>query len=956
VGAGAGDSEDRATAGISWGVNYFFVSPLIRIEDRVVPEKLVWRFFRMRTEFAVLFLVFGLVMSISAQTKEKEVDIPYERFVLDNGLTVIVHEDHKAPIVAVNIWYHVGSKNEKLGKTGFAHLFEHLMFGGSEHAQGRYIDTMERIGATDLNGTTNSDRTNYFENVPTSALDLTLWMESDRMGHLLGALDQKTLDLQRGVVQNEKRQGENQPYGVTEQLITQNTYPAGHPYSWTTIGDMADLDAASMKDVQDWFKTYYGPSNVVLVLAGDIDVKTAREKVTKYFGDIPAGPPVAHQQVWIAKMSGTHRQIVQDRVPQARIYKVWNIPEYGSAEADYLDLVSDCLSNGKSSRFYKRLVYEDQIATDARSFTDLSEIGGQFYVRATARPGQSITQVEKEVDEELARFLKDGPTPEEMQRVKAQYEANFIRGIVRIGGFGGKSDRLAQSQVFRGSPDAYKISLKRVQDATAEDLKAAARKWLSDGVYILEVDPFPDYKTASTGADRNKAPDTGTPPELKLPKLQRATLSNGLKIILAERHEVPLVNFTLASDAGFASDALTSPGTANLAMQVLTDGTRTRDALQVSDELQAIGATIRGSSNLDLSFVSLSALTAKLDPSLDLFADVVLHPSYPETEVKREQKLTIAGIEREQNSPGTVALRVLPELLYGPGHPYGNPSTGSGTKESVAKLTREDLVKFHETWLRPNNSTLIVVGDTTLSEMTPKLEKLFAGWKSGSVPVKNVKTVSVAAKSTVYLIDKPGALQSVIVAGVVAPPRANPQEIAIEAMNDSLGGTFGARLNMNLREDKHWSYGVRTVLRDARSQRPFYAIAPVQTDKTKESLVEMNKEFRGIVGDHPISADELTKIQLNETLKLPGSRETLDELGQSIVDLVQFGLPDDYYETYADRVRALKVSDVDGAAKEVVRPDNLTWIVVGDRAKIEAGVRELNLGEFHLMDVDGKVQ
>src|SRR6202522_2579672 len=431
----------------------------------------------MRTEFAVVFLVLGLVASVCGQTKEKEIEIPYERFVLDNGLTVIVHEDHKAPIVAVNIWYHVGSKNERLGKTGFAHLFEHLMFGGSEHAQGRYIETMERIGATDLNGTTNSDRTNYFENVPTSALDLTLWMESDRMGHLLGALDQKTLDLQRGVVQNEKRQGENQPYGVTEQLITQNTYPVGHPYSWTTIGDMADLDAASMKDVQDWFKTYYGSSNVVLVLAGDIDAKTAREKVTKYFGDIPAGPPVAHQQVWIAKMSGTHRQVVEDRVPQARIYKVWNIPEYGSAEADYLDLVGDCLSDGKSSRLYKRLVYEDQIATDARAFTDLSEIGGQLYVSATARPGQSIVQVEKEVDEELARFFQEGPTPEEMQRVKAQYEANFIRGIVRIGGFGGKSDRLAQSQVFRGSPDAYKISLQRVQEATAEDLKAAARKW-----------------------------------------------------------------------------------------------------------------------------------------------------------------------------------------------------------------------------------------------------------------------------------------------------------------------------------------------------------------------------------------------------------------------------------------------------------------------------------------------
>jgi len=913
----------------------------------------------MRTITTVLFLVLALVTSGSAQTKSAQaiqIDIPYERFVLDNGLTVIVHEDHKAPIVAINTWYHVGSKNEKPGKTGFAHLFEHLMFGGSEHAPGRYIDGMERIGATDLNGTTNADRTNYFQNVPTSAVDFTLWMESDRMGHLLGSLDQKTLDLQRGVVQNEKRQGENQPYGVTEQLITQNTYPAAHPYSWTTIGDMADLDAASMKDVQEWFKTYYGPSNVVLVLAGDIDVKTAREKVTKYYGDIPAGPPVAHQEVWIAKMTGTHRQVVQDRVPQARIYKVWNIPEYGSAEADYLDLVSDCLSNGKSSRFYKRLVYEDQIATEARAFTDLQEIGGQFYVRATARPGQSIAQVEKELDEELARFIKNGPTPEEMQRVKAQYQANFIRGIVRIGGFGGKSDRLAQSEVFRGSPDAYKISLKRAQEATAEDLRTAAQRWLSDGVYILEVDPFPDYKTASTGADRSKSPDTGTPPELKLPKLQRATLSNGLKIILAERHEVPLVNFTLAADAGFASDASTTPGTANLAMQVLTDGTRTRNTLQISDDLEALGATLRGSSNLDLSFISLSALTSKLDPSLDLFADVVLHPSYPDKEVKREQKLVLAGIEREQNTPATLALRVLPALLYGPEHPYGNPLTGSGTKESVAKLTREDLVKFQETWLRPNNSTLIVVGDTTLKEVTPKLEKLFAGWKSGSVPAKNVKTVPVATKSTVYLIDKPGALQSVIIAGVVAPPRGNPQEIAIEAMNDSLGGMFGARLNMNLREDKHWSYGARTVLRDARSQRPFYAVAPVQTDKTKESLVEMNKEFRGIVGDHPVNADELTKIQANETLKLPGSRETLDALGQSIVDLVQFGLPDDYYDTYAGKVRALKTSDVNDAAKEVVRPDNLTWIVVGDRAKIEAGVRELNLGEFRLMDTDGKVQ
>jgi zinc protease len=907
----------------------------------------------MKFRAAILILTLALTVT-GALAQSADVDIPFQKFVLDNGLTVIVHEDHKAPIVAVNIWYHVGSKNEKPGKTGFAHLFEHLMFGGSEHAPGRYIDAMERIGATDLNGTTNNDRTNYFEDVPTSALDLTLWMESDRMGHLLGALDQKTLDLQRGVVQNEKRQGENQPYGVTRQLITQNTYPVGHPYSWTVIGEMADLDAASMKDVQEWFKTYYGPSNVVLVLAGDIDAKTAKEKVEKYFGDIPAGPPVAHHEVWVAKMTGMHRQKVQDRVPQARIYKVWNVPQFGSADADYLDLVSDVLSSGKTSRFYKRLVYDDQIATNANAFISLNEIGGQFYVQSTARPGQSLAQVEKELDEELARFLKDGPTADELQRVKTEYAANFIRGIERIGGFGGKSDQLARNQVFRSDPAAYKISLKRVQDATAEDLKAAANRWLADGVYVLEVYPFPEYKTASTGADRSKAPVPGTPPDLKLPKLQRATLSNGLKVILAERHEVPLVNFWMATDAGYAADQFAAPGTASMASSLLDGGTSTRTALQISDQAAGLGAQLHAYSNLDLSFVQLSSLKAKLDPSLDLFADVILNPVFPDGDFKRQQKQTLAAIEREQNTPVQMALRVFPGLLYGAGHAYGNPLTGSGTKESVTKMTREDLVKFHQAWYHPNNATLVVVGDTTLDELKPKLEKLFANWKAGQIPKKNVGSVSLAAKSAVYLMDKPGALQSVIIAGSIAPPTANPKEIAIEAMNDGLGGMFGSRLNMNLREDKHWSYGARSLMWSARAQRPFIAFAPVQTDKTKESLAEMNKEFRGILGDRPVTSEELAKIQANETLSLPGSRETQNEVGQSIIDLVQFGLPDDYYESYAGKVRALKISDVQDAAKTVVHPDNLIWVIVGDRSKIEAGVKELNLGELRFLSPDGK--
>jgi zinc protease len=904
----------------------------------------------------VLFLLFVITSGAWAQANNPapNIDIPFQKFVLDNGLTLIVHEDHKAPIVAVNVWYHVGSKNEKPGKTGFAHLFEHLMFGGSEHAKGRYIDAMERIGATDLNGTTNSDRTNYFENVPTPALDYTLWMESDRMGHLLGALDQATLDLQRGVVQNEKRQGENQPYGVTRQLLTQNTYPAGHPYSWTTIGEMADLDAASMKDVQEWFKTYYGPANTVIALAGDIDPKTAKEKVEKYFGDIPSGPPTGHQEAWIAKMSGTHRGIVQDRVPQARIYKVWNIPEYGSADGNYLSLVAACLSSGKTSRFYKRLVYDDQVATDAFSSAQLSEIGGQFRVQATARPGDDLKRVEKELDEELARFLKEGPTAEELQRVKTQYAANFIRGVERIGGFGGKSDILAQSQVFRGSPDAYKTTFKRIQEATAEDLKAAANRWLTDGVYILEVHPFPQYKVASAGADRSKAPEPGTPPELKLPKLQKTSLSNGLKVILAERHEVPLVEFWMTVDAGYAADQLASPGTARMTTSLLDGGTRTRTALQLSDQLALLGAQMSAGSNLDMSIVQFSVLKSKLDSSLDLFADVLLNPAFPETDFRRQQKQQLAAIQREQNTPVLMALRIFPALLYGPTHAYGNPGTGSGTPESVTKMTREDLVKFHKTWFLPNNATLVIVGDTTLNEIKPKLEKLFTGWKSGAVPTKNVTTVELASKPVVYLIDKPGALQSVIIAGHVAPPTANPKEIAITAMNDELGGLFSSRLNANLREDKHWSYGANSFLEGARGQRPFIALAPVQTDKTKESMAEMNKEFRGILTDRPITADELATVQANETLSLPGSRETVADVGQDILNLVQFGLPDDYYETLAGKIRALKPPDVADAAKTVVHPDNMVWVVVGDRSKIESGIRDLGLGEIRILSSDGK--
>jgi zinc protease len=874
-------------------------------------------------------------------------EIPCDTFVLDNGLTVIVHEDRKTPIVALNLWYHVGSKNEKPGKTGFAHLFEHLMFGGSEHLPGSYIESMERIGATDLNGTTSEDRTNYFENVPSSALDYALFAESDRMGYFYNTISQEILDLQRGVVQNEKRQGDNQPYAVAEDLVVGSTYPAEHPYAHTVIGSMQDLDSATLDDVRNWFKTYYTPSNAVLVLAGDISAAEAHDKVRRYFNEIAPGPPVSHQRAWVGKMRGEHRESVQDRVPQSRIYKVWNTPGYGTDSADYLRFAAAMLSSGKNSRLYKRLVYDEQIATQVAAYLDEREIGSQFVVVATARQGEDLRKVEKAVDEELARFLQDGPTERELNRVKAQSYAGFVRGVERIGGFGGKSDILATNQTYSGSPHAYKERLRRLEEAAAPNVRDAVRDWLSDGVYVLEVTPFSAAKQpVAPVIDRSALPELGTPHELKLPVLQEAVLSNGLRILLAERHEIPVVNFWLDVNAGFAADQFIQAGTARLVSSLLTGGTKRRTALEISDELQMLGAQLTSGCNLDMSTVYISALKATLDDALDIFADVVLNPEFPEADFERQKQLQLAAITNEKVTPLQMALRALPPILFGANHAYGVPLTGSGTEESVQGMTREDMVRFHDTWFKPNNSTLIVVGDTTLAEMQPKLEKLFSGWTTGAVPPKTLTAVPRPSKPTIYLVDKPGAEHSVVIAGTLAPPPAIEDEISLETMNNVFGGSFGARLNMNLREDKHWSYGAGSVLYGARAQRPFLAYASVQGDKTADSIAEILKELGGMLGAMPVTEEELDKTKQQQIFELPGAHETMNAVGGLLSDLLQFGLPLNFYDSYVSRVAALDVTAIETAARTILTPENMIWMVVGDRESVEPALRALNIGEI----------
>jgi zinc protease len=899
-----------------------------------------------------------LIPSGAAQTPAaalQKVDIPYQKFTFDNGLTLIVHEDHKAPIVAFNVWYHVGSKNEKPGRTGFAHLFEHLMFNGSENYNDDYFKPMQKIGATDLNGTTGNDRTNYFENVPVSALDLVLWMESDRMGHLKGAISQAKLDEQRGVVQNEIRQMLNEPFGITEELIVKGTYPPGHPYSWSVGGSLEDLSAAKLEDVHQWFSTYYGPNNAVIAIAGDIDAKTALEKVKRYFGDIPPSPPISRHSAWIAKRTGVHRESVQDRISQPRIYKIWNIPEWGSTGGDLLDLASSILSDGKTSRLYKRLVYDDQIATAVNAYVDLREIGGIFQVQADAKPGVELSRVEKTIEEEMAKFLAQGPTAQELERVKIQSRASFIRGIERIGGFGGKSDILVSSQVYGGSPDAYQASLKHIEDATIQSVKEAAAAWLSDGAYILEVHPYPQLAAAKSDVDRKTMPSVGPAPRVQFPAVQRGTLSNGLKIMLAERHSIPIIDLELLVDAGYAADQFAVPGNARLAMSMLDEGTAKRTSLQISEELAMLGAQLSTGSNLDTSFVSLSTLKNKLDPALAVFADVVLNPAFPQADFQRLQKLQLAQILQEKDSPIMMALRVFPKLIYGDAHAYSVPFSGAGYTETVAKLIRADLVKFHQTWFKPNNSTLIVVGDTTLAEIQPKLEALFKDWPSGKAPAKNIAPVPLAGKSSIYIIDKPDAPQSVVLAGHVAPSSADPDAVAIETMNFILGGDFISRINMNLREDKHWSYGAQSILLGARGQRPFVVYAPVQSDKTKETLAEIKGELEGILGKKPITTDEFDNAKNSKVLALPGQWETISSIEGSIEEILQYGLPDDYYQKYPSMVQRLSIGDLSKAAAKTVHPESIIWVVVGDRAKIAPKIQELGFGEIHFLDSNGNL-
>ena len=911
----------------------------------------------------------------------KAVDIPYQAFTLDNGLRVIVHEDRKAPVVAVSVWYRVGSKHEPKGKTGFAHLFEHLMFNGSENSPGDFFEPLQQVGATDSNGTTNVDRTNYFETVPTGALDRALFLESDRMGHLLGAVTQEKLDNQRGVVQNEKRQGDNNPYGLLRYEIFENLFPTGHPYHHSTIGSMGDLNSASLGDVKKWFTDNYGPNNAVLVLAGDVNVATAKAKVQEWFGDIPRGPEIAAPKTSIPTLPAPLAKEVKDLVPTTRIYRMWAIPGLNDPEAVPLQMAMGVLGGLSSSRLDNALVRKDPVAVSVSAAAQPFEDAGILLVQADVKPGVDPKLVASRLDAEIASFLASGPTADELQRTAASYLAGTISGLESVGGFGGKAVTLAEGALYSNNPAYYKVELDRMAKATPEQVKAVANKWLSRPAFSLTYTPGerteggenrggavtggkvtapvqpdrywnealgdvgPDTGGASSFADRSQLPAVADLKALDFPAIERTKLKNGVEVVFARRTTVPTVNVAVSFDAGYAADPHSALGTQSLMLSLMDEGTTSLDSIAFAEAKERLGAQIDATANADETVFSLFALKPNLGASLSLLADYIRNPAFDAKELERVRAQQLNRLKAELNNPNAIASRILTPVLYGADHPYGIPPSGLGNAKSVAAVTQGQLAAFHATWIRPDNARVFVVGDTTLAEVKKQLDTTLGQWQSPATakPVKHFEIAIPAPKPRILLFDRPKSPQSVILAGKVLAAKGGDDLEVLRSANDIFGGNFLSRFNTNLRETKGWSYGVRSRISGDQDRLTWVAAAPVQADRTGDSIKELQNDLKSFLGDKGVTKEELERTINGSVRELPGSFETSGDVLGGIRQIVKFGRPDNYYETLPATYEAMTAVEIDAAARKALSTGDLVYVVVGDAAVVKPQLDGLGL-------------
>jgi zinc protease len=916
---------------------------------------------------SIQLLCISLLLAVPAVAQQKALakasgaipKVEFERYSLPNGLDVILHVDRKLPIVHVNQWYHVGSKNERAGRTGFAHLFEHEMFQGSKNVPGEYFDAVEKAGANlqegGVNGTTSNDRTNYFATVPSGSLEYLLWVEADRLATLPEAMSQEKLDEQRAVVRNERRQSlENTPYGRWFTLILENLHPAGHPYSWSVIGSHEDLVAASLEDVREFFRRYYTPNNLTLTIAGDFDPAEAKTLVAKYFGGLQAGPALDRPQRYMPVLDGEKIIEVMDRVPQERTYFAWPTPAYfDKGDAD-LDLASLILTDGLSARLNKNLVYDKQLASNVSSFNNGMEISGFFVVFATARPGSSLADIEKTITEEIARLAKNGPTAEEVDRAKTKWEYNFVTGLERIGGFGGKADLLGQYNTFLGDPAKFDADVQRYRGATAASIKDAVSKYLDTRNRLLvRFHPEVSARAAADTLDRAKAPSIAADRRFVTPEVKTARLNNGLSVYVVERHDLPKVAVTFATKAGTITDPSGKEGVAHLAVNTIDMGTPTRKALEIEDALGDLGTELTGFAAREYASLNFEVLERNLAPALNIVADVIRNPQYPTEEVDREKKRHLDALAQQNNNPNNVATRVRAMLAFGADHPYGRAA--QGLPSSVARIERTDLASYHQTYWKPGTSTVVFVGDITMDKAVKLAGDAFGSWAAGNAPAVTIPAPRPATPGRIYLVDRQDAAQTVVSQILPGPKRMVDDYYAFRLVDAVWGGGgFGTRLNLNLREDKGYSYGVFSNMANYNDAGMWYSSGGVQTDKTKESVVEFAKEMTNLAGAKPISQAELTVAQQGRVRGYSQQFESLSRISGQIATLWVQGLPMTELQREVDATGAATMAEITAASKKYVAPEKMSMLLVGDLAKIEPGIRSLNLGEIVVLDVEGK--
>ena len=909
--------------------------------------------------------VLGAQTAPAAAVPVPRLDLGTEHYRLGNGLEVILRRETRLPVVAVNLWYHVGPANEVPGRTGFAHLFEHMMFEGSGHVAEGEADRLLEAAGTSENASTHFDYTNYIiPDVPANQLDLALWIQSDRMGFLLDRLDQASLSNQQAVVRNERRERyDDAPYGLADEEVYHRLFPPGHPYHPDVIGSHADIQSARLDDVRDFFRHYYVPNNASLAIVGDIDVARTKAMVEKYFGTIPRGPDVTRRIVPAPPLTGEQRVAMTDAVELPRVTMAWLSPPIFQP-GDYDAIVTRRLLDGtRASRLTRRLVHDLRIAQSVEADVESLADGSVFTVTATAKPGHNLGELETAIDAELADLARRGPTRSEVEAAETALVAHSVADLDDIGNFGGFADQLNYYNHYLGDPDHINDDLRRTAAVTPDRVRRFVAGQLDPRrQVVVEVTPGPrtpvddppappapakssgSAPPASAEPWRDTVPTPGPPVTTPLPAVQRFTLANGLAVWLVESHRLPLVGASLVSQLGSSDDPPNRPGLTDLMTGALDGGTTSRDALGLSRELEAAGSTLSNQTSKDGTWLAATALTDHAPAALDILADSVRHPTFPADEVGRVRDADIVALRQSGDDADAVAGTVAARAVFGAGDPYAHPATG--TEDGLAAVTLDDLRRAHDRAFAPATTALVISGDVTAAQARTLAEGAFGSWTGGAAPPAPASSSGTgrpaAPAPRILVVDKPGSSQTALVLAAPGMARSDPDYEPALVANEVFGGAFSSRLNQDLRETRGYTYGVFSDVKAMRRAGLLTVTMDVQTGSTADAVAAALSD-----ADHlsaGVTADELDRARQSLSRSLPALFSTASKSLSTLRTLYLYDEPVDYY-----RRRPVRLAGIDGAAVAAMArrwfaSAAFTVVAVGDRSAIDGPLRALDAG------------